>query len=176
MSSLADKCRRIRLILSDVDGVLTDGRILLDHADNHSAHFNVRDGLGIHLWRASGGRFGFVTGRDVPVVRLRAEALRIDILKQGKMDKLPVMDEILAAENLDHDQVCFIGDDLLDLTVIRAAGLGIAVEDAVEEVRAVADYTTSVPGGHGAVREAIELILKNTNRWEETIQRFTQAT
>ena len=173
--SLVRKCQRIAMILSDVDGVLTKGGVLLDGAGNELVQFNVRDGLGIRLWRESGGQFGFVTGRDVPAVRVRAEKLGIDVLRLGIDDKLPVVHQIRNTAGFDLEQICFVGDDLLDLSVIGTVGLGIAVADAVEEVRSAADYVTSVPGGHGAVREVVELILKNTGRWEDMVERFFGA-
>lgn len=157
------------MILSDVDGVLTNGNVYLGDAGDQIIQFHVRDGLGIRLWRNVGGLFGFVTGRDIPAVRRRAEMLKIDYLRQGVGNKLPIVDEIIDEAALNHDQVCFIGDDLLDLAVIQSVGLGIAVANAVEEVRAVADYVTSVSGGHGAVREAIDMILKNSDRWENAL-------
>jgi YrbI family 3-deoxy-D-manno-octulosonate 8-phosphate phosphatase len=171
--ALAEKCRRVRLILSDVDGVLTDGGVILGDDGQQIVKFHIRDGLGIRVWRESGGRFGLVTGRNLAAVRMRAETLSVDVVRQGAGDKLPVVDEILTATGFDRGQACFIGDDLPDLPAVRAVGLGIAVADAAEEVRAAADYVTSVPGGHGAVREAVELILKNADRWEEAIREFT---
>lgn len=170
---LAETCRRVRIILSDVDGVLTDGGVLLGDDGQQFMNFHVRDGLGIRVWRELGGRFGLVTGRNLAAVRRRAETLSIDIVRQGTADKLPAVEEILAATGFDLSQTCFIGDDLPDLPAIRAVGLGIAVADAAEEVCAAADYSTSVPGGHGAVREAVELILKNAGRWDEAIRKFT---
>jgi YrbI family 3-deoxy-D-manno-octulosonate 8-phosphate phosphatase len=169
---LVDTCRKIELILSDIDGVMTDGGIRLLDDGRQIMVFHIRDGMGIRLWREAGGRFGIVTGRNLESVRRRAADLRLDFVRQGIDDKLPVVDEIAAELKLNREAICYIGDDLLDLHAIRAVGLGIAVADAPEEVRRAAKYTTSVRGGDGAVREVIEVILKNTGRWEDVMKRY----
>jgi 3-deoxy-D-manno-octulosonate 8-phosphate phosphatase (KDO 8-P phosphatase) len=128
--------------------------------------------MGIRLWREAGKRFGIVTGRDLEAVRRRAADLHLDIVRQGVDDKLPAVDEIAADLKIGRDQICYIGDDLLDLASIRAVGLGVAVADAADDVRQAAKYVTSVRGGQAPVREVIELILKNTGRWEQAIQRY----
>ena len=170
--SLADACAKIELILSDVDGVMTDGGIRLLDDGRQMMVFHIRDGMGIRLWREAGKRFGIVTGRDLEAVRRRAADLHLDIVRQGVDDKLPAVDEIAADLKIARDQICYIGDDLLDLAPIRAVGLGVAVADAAEDVRHAAKYVTSVRGGQAAVREVIELILKNTGRWDEVIRRY----
>jgi YrbI family 3-deoxy-D-manno-octulosonate 8-phosphate phosphatase len=171
--SLAAACAQIELILSDVDGVMTDGGIRLLDDGRQLMVFHIRDGMGIRLWREAGKRFGIVTGRDLESVRRRAADLHLDIVRQGVDDKLPAVDEIAADLNLRREQICYIGDDLLDLTSIQAVGLGIAVADACEEARRAAKYVTSVPGGHAAVREVVELILKNTGRWNAVLARYS---
>ena len=170
--SLADACAKIELILSDVDGVMTDGGIQLLDNGSQMLTFHIRDGLGMRLWREAGKKFGIVSGRNLEAVRRGAADLCIDIVRQGIDDKLPVVQEIAAELKLSLEQVCYIGDDLLDLPSIRAAGLGVAVADAAEEVRRAANYTTSVPGGKAPVRELVEVILKNTGQWEAAIQRY----
>ena len=170
--SLADACAKIELILSDVDGVMTDGGIQLLDNGSQMLTFHIRDGLGVRLWREARKKFGIVSGRNLEAVRRRAADLCIDIVRQGIDDKLPVVQEIAAELKLSLEQVCYIGDDLLDLPSIRAAGLGVAVADAAEEVRRAANYTTSVPGGKAPVRELVEVILKNTGQWEAAIQRY----
>lgn len=173
--SLADACRKIQLILSDVDGVLTDGRIRIADNGQQIMVFHIRDGMGVRLWREAGGRFGIITGRNLAAVRRRAADMRLDFVRQGVDDKLPVVDDIAAELKLDREAICYIGDDLLDLRVIQSVGLGIAVADAVEEVRQAATYTTSLRGGDGAVREVVEVILKNTDRWENVLRRYGAA-
>jgi YrbI family 3-deoxy-D-manno-octulosonate 8-phosphate phosphatase len=169
---LADLCRPIELILSDVDGVLTDGGIWYDNQGVELKGFHIRDGLGIKLWQRAGFKFGVLTARTSHIVKLRAGELGIDIVRQGFEDKLPVTKEILRELGLQPEQVCYIGDELTDLPVIRFAGLGVAVGDAAEEVRAAAAHTTRISGGHGAVRELVETILKAKGRWDDVIQRY----
>lgn len=171
--SFTAACRRIELILSDVDGVMTDGGIRLLDDGRQIISFHIRDGMGIRLWREAGKRFGIVTGRDVAAVRRRAEDLKIDVVRLGIDDKLPAVDAIATELGLSREQICYIGDDLLDLRVIQLVGLGVSVADAPEEVRQAAKYTTSVRGGQGAVRELVEVLLKNTGRWDEVIQRYS---
>lgn len=168
-----DLCRRVELILSDVDGVLTDGGILYDNQGLELKQFHIRDGLGIKLWQRAGFQFGMLTARSSHIVKLRASELGIDIVRQGFENKLPVAMEILKELKLSPEQACFIGDDLTDLPVIRHVGLGVAVADASSEVRAAASYVTRLPGGRGAVRELIEAILKAKSRWDDVIQKYS---
>src|SRR6476469_3175612 len=139
-----DACRRIELILSDVDGVMTDGGIRMLDDGRQIITFHIRDGMGVRLWREAGKKFGIVTGRDLPAVRRRAEDLKFDVVRMGIDDKLPAVDAIAAELELARDQICFIGDDLLDLRAIQSVGLGVTVGDAPEELRQAATYTTSV--------------------------------
>jgi YrbI family 3-deoxy-D-manno-octulosonate 8-phosphate phosphatase len=170
--SLGTVCANIELILSDVDGVMTDGGIHVLDDGRQMVTFHIRDGMGVRLWREAGKRFGIVSGRSLEAIKRRAADLWLDIVHVGVDDKLPAVDAIAAELMLSRQQVCYIGDDLLDLATIRAVGLGVAVADAVEDVRKAAKYTTSVRGGHAAVREVIELILKNTGRWEDVVERY----
>ena len=169
---LTDLCRRIELILSDVDGVLTDGGIWYDNQGVELKAFHIRDGLGIKLWQRAGFKFGLLTARTSHIVKLRALELGIDLVRQGFENKLPAALDILTELHLEPDQVCYIGDDLTDLPVIRHVGLGVAVADAVSEVRSAATYITKASGGRGAVRELIELVLKGKNRWEDVVQKY----
>jgi YrbI family 3-deoxy-D-manno-octulosonate 8-phosphate phosphatase len=167
---LAERCAAIRLLLTDVDGVLTDGGVLLDNQGVESKCFNIRDGLAVRLWQHAGGHAGIVTGRSSHVVKLRAAELDLEVVRQGVKDKLAEVEAIAASLGLQPEQLAYVGDDLPDVPAIRYAGLGIAVADAPEEVRNAADYVTSVAGGRGAVREVVELLLKNTGRWESVIE------
>jgi len=173
--SLMSIYSKIELILSDVDGVMTDGGIHILDDGRQLLKFHIRDGMGVRLWREAGKKFGIVTGRKLDAIRRRAADLCLDFVRLGIDDKLPAVDELAAELGVSREQVCYIGDDLLDLATIRAVGLGIAVADAVEDVRHAAKYTTSVPGGQAAVREVVELILKNTGRWEDVLQRYRGA-
>lgn len=160
------------MVLTDVDGVLTDGRLLIDNQGIESKQFHIRDGQGIRMWQQSGGQFGIVTGRSSQVVKLRAAELDIEILRQGVDDKWLVVRSICNELGFKPAEVCYVGDDLPDMKTIEEVGLGVAVADAAEEVRQAADYTTSVAGGHGAMREVIELLMKNTNRWDAAVRKF----
>ncbi len=155
----------IRLILSDVDGVLTDGSITIDNAGVESKTFYVRDGLAIKLWQRAGFHFGIVTSRSSQIVKLRAAELNVEIVRQGSADKLPIVLEILSQLRLDSSAVCYIGDDLPDIPVMNEVALPIAVADAALEVRQIAKWITQLPGGRGAVREAIERLLKAKGNW-----------
>jgi YrbI family 3-deoxy-D-manno-octulosonate 8-phosphate phosphatase len=170
--SLTAACAQIELILTDVDGVMTDGSIYVLDDGRQMMKFHIRDGMGVRLWREAGKQFGIVTGRDVEAVRRRAADLRIDIVRVGVDNKLPAVDAIAAELGLSREQVCYIGDDLLDMAAVRAVGLGVAVADAAEDVRRAAKYTTSVPGGHAPVREVVELLLKNTGCWRHVMERY----
>jgi 3-deoxy-D-manno-octulosonate 8-phosphate phosphatase (KDO 8-P phosphatase) len=170
--SLDQRCRQIRLILSDVDGVLTDGGIVLDNQGVEIKRFHVRDGMGIRLWQKAGCRFGLITHRSSNIVKMRVAELGIEIIRQGIDNKLTAMREVLGELRVAPTQVCYIGDDLPDLSAVRAAGFGVAVADACEELRQTAHYVTTLPGGAGAVRETIELILKAQGRWEDLIQSY----
>ncbi len=169
---LDQRCQPIELVLSDVDGVLTDGRLVFDNQGIESKRFHIHDGMGIKLWQKAGYRVGLVTMRSSHIVRARAAELDIRIVRQAADDKLATVEQILAEFDLAPQQACYLGDDLPDLSVIRAVGLGVAVADARDEVRQVADYVTSVPGGAGAVRETIELILKAQRRWNDVVQPY----
>jgi 3-deoxy-D-manno-octulosonate 8-phosphate phosphatase (KDO 8-P phosphatase) len=170
--TLDERCRAIRLILCDVDGVLSDGGIVLDNQGIEAKRFHVRDGMGIRLWRKAGCSFGLITHRSSHIVKTRAAELGIDILRQGIDDKLAAMHGILQELQIAAAQVCYLGDDLPDLSAVRAAGLGVAVADACLELRQAADYITTATGGSGAVREIVELILKAQARWEDLIQTY----
>ncbi len=165
-------CRPIRLILSDVDGVLTDGGIVFDNQGIETKRFHVRDGLGIRLWQKAGYRFGLITHRSSNIVKMRVAELGIEIIRQGVDNKLTALQGILGELQLSASQVCYIGDDLPDLPAVRAVGFGVAVADGCAELRQAARYVTKLPGGCGAVREIIELILKAQSRWENLIQAY----
>lgn len=170
--NLAERSQAIELILSDVDGVLTDGSIVFDNEGIEIKRFHIRDGMGIKLWQRAGGKFGLVTGRSSHIVNVRAGELGIGLVRQGAEQKLAAVREIIAELRLSAEQVCYIGDDLPDLAAVRFAGLGVAVADACAELRKAADYTTTLPGGHGAVRETIELVLKSQQRWDDILQQY----
>ena len=171
MSTTTD-FEKIKLILSDVDGVLTDGGISFDNNGVESKQFHIKDGLGIKMWQRAGFRFGIVTARTSHIVKVRSAELGIDIVRQGFESKLPTAETLAQSMNLSLEEVCYIGDDLTDLPVIRAVGLGVAVADAVSELLSAADLVTQKAGGKGAVRELIEQILRSTGRWDDLVQQY----
>jgi YrbI family 3-deoxy-D-manno-octulosonate 8-phosphate phosphatase len=152
---------------------LTGGQIIFNNQGIETKQFHIRDGLGIKLWQRAGYKFGLITGRSSHIVKIRAAELSVEIVRQTAEDKLPVAQEILTQLGLEPRQVCYIGDDLPDLPVMRFVGLGVAVADACAEVRQAAHYVTALGGGSGAVRETIEVILKAQRRWNDLIQKYT---
>ncbi|MCA9104113.1 MAG: HAD hydrolase family protein [Pirellulaceae bacterium] len=169
------RIQKIELILSDVDGVLTDGGLIYGHDGRDVKVFHVRDGLGIKIWRAAGFHFGLVTARSSHVVKVRAAELGIELVRQGHEEKFPVVEQIVKDLGMELEQLCYIGDDLADLACIEAAGLGATVADGVAEVKAAADLVTKASGGQGAVRELIETLLKGQHRWDDLIRRYHWA-
>lgn len=172
MSDLASRAAKIELLLLDVDGVLTDGGIVYTDAGEEIKRFHVRDGSGLKFWHLAGKRSAILSGRKSPAVDRRAAELGIGVVVQGRAEKLPAFEAILAETGLRAEQVCAVGDDLPDVPVLRRAGLAVAVADACAEARAAAHYTTAVPGGHGAVRDAIEWLLKLQGAWNSLVSRY----
>jgi 3-deoxy-D-manno-octulosonate 8-phosphate phosphatase (KDO 8-P phosphatase) len=171
-STLASRCSAIELLLLDVDGVLTDGSIVYADNEVEVKRFHVRDGSGLKLWHLEGKRSAIISGRKSPVVEVRAAELGIGKVIQGAADKQAAFADVLAHADVRAEQVCFVGDDLPDLPSLRQCGLAVAVADACLEVRAAAQYVTRALGGHGAVREVIELILRCQGRWQQVIEPF----
>lgn len=164
---LLTRLKRVKLFLCDVDGVLTDGSIFIG-GEREFKRFNIRDGLGLVLARRAGLRVGWVSARPSPATKLRAEELKIDFLvEQGdNTGKTAAIESLLAREKLNWNRVCFVGDDIIDLGPMARAGVAVAVGDAVPEVKAAAHYATRAAGGRGAVREAVEMVLKAQNKWQ----------
>ncbi len=153
------KAKKIKLLLLDVDGVLTDGSIILDSAGTEIKAFHVRDGHGIKMAQRAGITIGIITGRRSEVVNIRARELGIDEVYQGALEKIGVFDSILAKYGLRDDEAAYIGDDVVDLDIFRRAGLSAAVADCDPSVKGSVHMVTKAPGGRGAVREVINLIL-----------------
>lgn len=164
------QARRVRLLAMDVDGVLTDGRILLDSQGCELKGFHVHDGQGIVLAHRAGLQTAWMSGRSSEAVTQRASELGVAWLYQGISDKYRVLQELLRQTALSADAIAYIGDDLGDLPIMRCVGLPIAVADARPEVRAYATWVTRQPGGHGAVREVIDLVLRAQGRWAGVVQ------
>ena len=170
--TLAERCLPIEMLIVDVDGVLTDGGIVYADDGVELKTFHVRDGSGLKIWQHVGKRAALITGRRSRVVEVRAAELSISPVLQGAAEKLAPYRQILAGCNLAPDQVCFIGDDVPDLPVLRSCGLPVAAADACPEVLAEAAYVSRAPGGRGAVRETIELILRCQGHWQPVVERF----
>lgn len=166
---LAERCRALRLVLSDVDGVLTDGSILMLPDGAEAKTFHVRDGLAAVLAHRAGLRTGILTGRSSPVVTRRAEELGMAVVRQGVSDKGAALREILVQEGIEGHQVAYLGDDLNDLPVMAAVGLTAAPADAPFEVRAQAFMVLDTAGGKGCFREFVEAILKARGDWEDVV-------
>ncbi|MBE0534512.1 MAG: HAD hydrolase family protein [Phycisphaerae bacterium] len=162
----------IRLLAMDVDGVLTDGAILLSGDGSESKRFHLHDGHGIRMWRRAGLQTAFISGREAAATTVRAEQLSIDFVMQGQTRKLPAFESLLMQAGLQASQVAYVGDDLLDIPLVVRAGLGVAVADAVQELKDRADMITQKGGGAGAVREIIEYVLKATGRWQALMERY----
>lgn len=166
------KIAGIRLMIFDVDGVLTDGKIVYDDRGVESKMFDVRDGHGIKLLMRSGVEIAIITARQSRVVEHRAANLGIELVYQGAKDKLKAFDEILDRLKLAPDQAAYMGDDIIDLPVMKRSGFSATVPDAADEVRERADYVSKKPGGGGAAREVCELILKAQDKWEEALSPY----
>jgi 3-deoxy-D-manno-octulosonate 8-phosphate phosphatase (KDO 8-P phosphatase) len=168
---LQERLKKIRLFLTDVDGVLTDGGITVtEHGE--SKRFHVLDGLGQRLLQLEGLRVGWISNRASVVTERRATELKVDFLAQGKTGKVSVAKDILTQTGLSFDEVAYAGDDLVDVGLLRLAGVAFTVPDARPEAMAEADYVTTARGGHGAVREMVELILKAQGKWEAIVARY----
>lgn len=165
-AQLAERCRRLRLLLTDVDGVMTDGSLLLLPDGREAKAFHVRDGLGIVLAHAAGLRTGLLSGRRSEAVEERARELGMAVVRQDVRDKAAALRELLASEGLEAREVAFIGDDLNDLPVLREVGLSAAPADAPLEVRSEAFMVMSAPGGRGCLREFVEAILRARGDFE----------
>ncbi|HEV3385079.1 MAG TPA: HAD hydrolase family protein [Gemmata sp.] len=168
-SELALRAAKIQLLLLDVDGVLTDGSIFYTSEGNEIKRFHVRDGSGLKFWHLAGKRSAIISGRTSAAVERRAAELGISTLLQGQAEKGPAFEMVLRETGFQSEQVCAVGDDLPDLPVLRRAGLAVAVADACPEIREAADHVTSTTGGHGAVREAIEWLLKLQGLWSSVV-------
>jgi len=171
-SPLRPIARRIELILMDVDGVLTDGGISFIDADRESRTYDVKDGVALWVARRLGLHTGVISGRASAAVLRRARELRMDEVHLKTHDKLAVYDRILRRRGLDDAQVCYIGDDLIDLPVLSRAGMAVAVADAHAEVLRRARFVTRAPGGHGAIREVVDAIVRARGEWQTVLNWF----
>jgi 3-deoxy-D-manno-octulosonate 8-phosphate phosphatase (KDO 8-P phosphatase) len=176
LSEIEARARPIQLLLMDCDGVLTDGSLIYTAKANNAAElskvFHIHDGQGIRLAKQAGLKLGLISGRASRALEMRARELSFDYLYQNAADKLTIYQQLRQKEHLNDEQIAYVGDDLPDLAIMLRVGLGIAVADAAPDVRQRAHHITAKRGGRGAVREAIELILKAQGRWEAAIRGF----
>lgn len=170
-SELQARLARVRLFLCDVDGILTDASVYMGEG-GESKRFNVRDGLGIAVWRREGFKIGWVSARPSPATTARATELNVDFLLQQKGSKVKAIEQILAGEGVTWDEVCYLGDDIVDLGPLERAGVAVCVPPGHPEALARAHYVTELAGGQGAVREVIELILRAQGRWQRIVREY----
>lgn len=169
---MRERLEKIRLLLLDVDGVMTDGRIVYDDRGGEVKAFDVKDGHGIKLLQRAGIRVGIITGRQSEVVDRRAAELGIEWVYQGAKDKLVPFLDVLHKTGLTAEHVAYVGDDLPDLPILRRVGFAATVADAIEELKPHVHYVTRHPGGCGAVREICDLLLRESGRWEMVTSRY----
>ena len=160
----------IRLLVLDVDGVLTDGTIGFDDSGQQSRRFHIRDGLAITMWKSIGRQVAILSSKRSEAVLARARMLGIEWVEQGAEDKLPGLERLMQSAGVTAEETAYVGDDLLDLVALRRVGYPVAVADAASEVRAVAQFVTTRRGGDAAVREAIEHLLKREGVWEDALR------
>jgi 3-deoxy-D-manno-octulosonate 8-phosphate phosphatase (KDO 8-P phosphatase) len=175
-----DRARRVKVLLYDVDGVLTNGDItIIPNADGHAVEvksFSAHDGMGISIARLAGLKIGFVTKRQSQVVAIRARDLKVDHVYQGQSNKADALAKIVAAEGCTLDEIAYVGDDIIDLPVMRKVGFAIATANARQQVKAIAHWVTPLPGGQGAGRDAIDFILDSRGILDRMIDEYLDPT
>jgi len=171
--SITERCRRVRLFLCDVDGILTDTSVFIGEGVELK-RFNIRDGLGIKLMQAAGFQIGWISRRPSTATTARAEELKIDFLVQTKGSKVEAAEKILKETSLSWEQVSFMGDDIVDLGMLNRAGLAVTVPGAPAEVQRRSHYCTKTGGGQGAVREVVEMILKAQGLWVSIVAQHNE--
>jgi 3-deoxy-D-manno-octulosonate 8-phosphate phosphatase (KDO 8-P phosphatase) len=169
---LLEKAKKIKLLLLDVDGVLTDGRIIYDSRGRDLKFFDVHDGLGVYVLRKAGIKTILITAKDSKTIRFRAQDMQVEAIFKNISPKSAILDKILKTYKVDTSEICFVGDDLVDLCLMKRVGLPIAVSNASSDIKEAASYVTSKDGGRGAVREIAELILKSQGKWDEVLKTY----
>lgn len=172
--SCLPKAKEIKILLLDVDGVLTDGTIVYTHSGTEMKSFNTKDGFGIRLLREAGVEVGLITARSSEAVRRRAQDLNLTHVYQGVRNKIEAYDEIMAELKLEVQEVSYMGDDWLDLPLLTRVGFPVTVADAVPEVKEVAHYVTKQFGGKGAVREVCDLIIEAKGNHQELLEKYSR--
>lgn len=176
IGKVLEKARKVRLLLMDVDGVLTNGSLYYtlgpDNTPVEFKGFNSQDGLGIHCLHMCGIKTGVISGRDSIATTERARILKMSHVYQGYLEKEEVFAKILSEESLTEDQVAFVGDDFTDAPLIRKSGFGCCVNNARPELKELADYTATLNGGEGAIREICEIIMKSQNLYDRVLEKY----
>lgn len=171
--SLKDKIKKVKLLVLDVDGILTDSRIIVDDQGREIKHFNVQDGFGIVLFQRLGFKAAIISARGSMAVKARAKDLKISSVYLNARNKLKVYKQLVRNLGIKDQEVCFMGDDLPDLAIAQTAGVTVTVPHACQEIKKEADWVTQRHGGHGAVREAIELILETKGLWDAVVKEYS---
>lgn len=171
-NNIINKAKKIKVLLLDVDGVLTDGRIIYDSHGRDMKFFDVHDGMGVHLLKKGGIPTILVTAKSSKAIKPRARDMQVDAVFADISPKSAVLENILKKYKVTSDEVCFVGDDLVDLCLLKRVGFPVAVANAAEEIKKVSLYVTQKKGGRGAVREIAELLLKSQDKWQEVLSRY----
>jgi 3-deoxy-D-manno-octulosonate 8-phosphate phosphatase (KDO 8-P phosphatase) len=170
---LLDRLRAVKLFLCDVDGILTDATVYMG-GEAETKRFHIQDGLGLRLLQREGIKVGWISNRPSLATTHRANDLKIDFLHQADGNKVVAAEKIIADTKLTWEDVCYMGDDIVDLGVLKRAGLAVTVPHAIAEAQEMAHYVTELPGGDGAVREVVEMILKAQGKWDALVRHFSQ--
>jgi 3-deoxy-D-manno-octulosonate 8-phosphate phosphatase (KDO 8-P phosphatase) len=171
---IREKIKRIKLFIVDIDGVLTDGRIVYDNRGNELKFFDVQDGFGITLLRRAGIECAIMTAKKTRIVAKRARDIKASFLFQNCTDKLKTFQTLLDKVDVHPEEICYIGDDLIDIPVLKRVGFAVSVPNAVPEAREIAHYITHKRGGRGAVREICDLIIKTQGKWDNILARYNR--
>lgn len=173
-ATIRRRIQRVKCLLLDVDGVMTDGKVHIGAEGGEVKIFDLRDGSGIKLAQMAGLKVGFISGRPSDATARRAKELAVDWLIQGAREKGRTVTEIGQEAGFSLDEICFVGDDILDLPALRIVGFPVAVADAVLDAKAAASYVTRAKGGNGAVREVVELIVRTQGLWQDALEAYLQ--
>jgi len=173
MENLIEKAKKIKLLILDVDGVLTDGKIIYDSEGRDLKFFDVHDGLGVYLLKKAGVLTILITARGSKAIRPRAVDMQVEEIFEDIENKGKLLDKISKKYKLNNSQICFVGDDLVDISIMKKVGLSVAVRNACPEIKRISDYITKKEGGKGAVREIAEIILKAKGKWQELVSLYS---
>jgi 3-deoxy-D-manno-octulosonate 8-phosphate phosphatase (KDO 8-P phosphatase) len=174
IDDITERARKIKILIVDCDGVLTDGRIIMLPGGDETKAFDVKDGHAVVMLQRAGLKAAIISGRESSVVRARAKELGVAHLYEMAWVKTEPYEKILSEEGLKDEEACYVGDDVIDIPLLRRAGLAVTVADAVQEAKQHSHLVTRRAGGRGAVREVIELILKAQGKWQEALSRYVK--